>query len=93
MSDLTLPTVLVAHLNCHLVWLCLKVAMMCHCSLWKLSLDPADVLLEDLPVPDLLLHVAGLAGVAPEHEQAGRQPVQRNEIEYPDEVLLESFPH
>ena len=50
-------------------------------SLWKLSLDPADVLLEHLAVPDLLFHVSGLAGVAAEHEQARRQPVQREDFE------------
>ena len=33
---------------------------------WELSLDAADVLLHDLPVPDLLLHLTGLLGV-PEH--------------------------
>ena len=54
------------------VWL--QFDLMCHYSLWKLSLDPADVLLEDLPVPDLLLHVARLARVPPEHQQARRQP-------------------
>ena len=45
-------------------------------SLWELALDPADVLLEHLPVPDLLLHVAGLARVAAEHEQPRGEPVQ-----------------
>ena len=44
--------------------------------LWKFSLDPADVLLEDLPVPDLLLHVPRLLGVPPEHEEPRRKSVQ-----------------
>ena len=32
-------------------------------SLWKLALDPADILLEDLAVPNLLLHLTRLAGI------------------------------
>lgn len=35
-------------------------------SLGELSLDPADVLLVDLSVPDLVLHLAGLLGTPPE---------------------------
>ena len=42
----------------------------------KLSLDPTDVLLPDLPGPDVLLHLAGLLGVPPEEEQARGQTVQ-----------------
>ena len=60
----------------------------CHInySLRELSLDPADVLLEDLAVPDLLLHVARLARVPTEHQQPRRQPgvAQREEEELKD---------
>jgi len=55
----------------HLHWL----ATLC-LALRELSLHPADILLQHLPVPDLLLHLPGLPGVPPEHQQPGGQAVQ-----------------
>ena len=43
---------------------------------WELSVHPADVLLLDLPGPDLLLHLARLLGVPAEEEEARGEPVQ-----------------
>jgi hypothetical protein len=58
-------------------------------SLWKLSIDPADVLLENLTVPDLLLHVSGLPRVPAKHEQAGGEPVEAvNGAQVAEVVLL-----
>lgn len=47
-----------------------------HNLLGELSLDAADVLLLHLPVPDLVLHLAGLLGAATEQQESRRQPVQ-----------------
>ena len=44
--------------------------------LWKLSLDSADIFLEDLSVTNLLLHLPGLARVATKHEQTRGESVQ-----------------
>lgn len=47
-----------------------------HNLLGELSLDAADVLLLDLPVADLVLHLAGLFGTAPEQQKSRRQPIE-----------------
>jgi hypothetical protein len=44
--------------------------------LWKFSVDTTHVFLEHLSVPDLLLHISGLSGIATKHEKTGSQPVQ-----------------
>ena len=44
--------------------------------LWKFSLHSADILLQDLSVPDLLLHLSGFSGISSKHQQTRCQPVQ-----------------
>jgi len=45
-------------------------------SLRELTLHPADVFLQHLPIPDLLLHLASLPWVPPEHQQPRCESVQ-----------------
>ncbi len=58
-------------------------------SLWEFSVDPADVFLQNLSVPDLLLHVTGFARIPAEHEKSGRQSIESvNGAQVPQIVLL-----
>lgn len=56
--------------------------------LWEFSFYTADVFLEHLSVPYLLLHVPGLLGVATEHEQSGSEPVEAMDGSQVLEVVL-----
>ena len=48
----------------------------CCSLLWKLSLNSADVLLEDLSVSDLLLHLPSLPRIATKHQETRCESVK-----------------
>ena len=60
-----------------LVFYCTNKWVLEECYLLReFSVDPADILFEDLSVPDLLLHISCLFRIAAKHEEPRCEPVQ-----------------